>query len=122
MPVFPVGRVSAMGAAAIDPMVLLVRLKATTALSADERRCAQMKIGVKRATTTTSRPLKKFGKGDRHLFQTAGKGASPLFRPAAGAARPFFSGLLDHKIRAAAKNGHRAAACSWRALATGGMA
>jgi len=45
MPVFPVCRVSAMGASAFDPTVLLVRLKATTALSADGRRCAQMKMG-----------------------------------------------------------------------------
>ncbi len=47
MPVFPVYRVSPMGAAAFDPRVLLVRVKGTTTLSADERSCAQMRIGAK---------------------------------------------------------------------------
>jgi len=59
MPVFPVCRVSAMRAAAIDPTVLLVRLKATTALSADGRRCAQMKMGSEKGTGTFSKRPEK---------------------------------------------------------------
>ena len=70
MPVFPVCRVSAMRAAAIDPTVLLVRLKGTTALSADGRSrqasrpvepagCAQMKMGSEKGTGTFSKRPEK---------------------------------------------------------------